>query len=353
MPATALFRCDAGPAIGLGHLMRSLALAQAWRDAGGRAVFACAGVAEGAERLRAEGMELRSIAAPAGSSQDAAATMSLAGELHAEWLALDGYHFDEGFHRSLAAQAPLLLLDDHARLPSYHAHIVLNHNVYAAPGMYAGKVDGAELLLGLRYALLRREFRLPAELGAAPDIATDIVVTMGGSDPQNVTGHVLAALQQVSAPWQRVTIVLGGGNVHADELRTALAGINLPIRLLHDVQDMRSVLAGSQAAISAGGGTCAELARMGVPMLLGVIAENHAGTVEEFARQSMAVNVGWFQRLSSAELARRVEEFLRDGPLRRQLAQKAQSQVDGRGAERVVAAMLARTPQPARGEAHA
>ncbi|MFM8983470.1 MAG: hypothetical protein ACKOLA_11305 [Spartobacteria bacterium] len=42
MPSTLLIRTDASVSMGTGHVMRMIALAQAWQDGGGEAVFLCA-----------------------------------------------------------------------------------------------------------------------------------------------------------------------------------------------------------------------------------------------------------------------------------------------------------------------
>ena len=109
-----LFRADASVSIGTGHVMRCLALAQAWQDAGGRAVFAMAeSTAAVLEMLRTIGFEVLAVSARAGTDEDSRQTASLALEQGAEWVAVDGYQFGADFQRTLrAAGLRILFLDD-------------------------------------------------------------------------------------------------------------------------------------------------------------------------------------------------------------------------------------------------
>src|SRR5947209_10124385 len=105
-PPRLLFRADADPRMGTGHLMRCLALAQAWLDLGGEATLltACA-LPELNARTIAEGVRVEPLAVPAGSDADAERTRTITAELGAEWIVLDGYHFSPEFQRRVRGES--------------------------------------------------------------------------------------------------------------------------------------------------------------------------------------------------------------------------------------------------------
>jgi len=95
-------RADASIAIGTGHVMRCLALGQAWQDAGGRVVFATIGLTSPVEqRLRSEGIEIVKFNGAPGSVQDASQLEELACAHHADWVVVDGYQFEAEYQRKV------------------------------------------------------------------------------------------------------------------------------------------------------------------------------------------------------------------------------------------------------------
>ena len=188
--------------MGTGHVMRSLALAQAWQDEHRDVTFAMAEHVDRIDaRLTGEGMKLALLDAEPGSEDDARRRSPPRG-IAAHWVVLDGYHFGDDFQRAMKdAGLQVLAVDDYGHCEHYWADIVLNQDVNAAPELYTSRGHATRLLLGTQYVLLRREFSvLPRPAIEARDAARRILVTLGGADPWNFTARILNGLAQYGPP---------------------------------------------------------------------------------------------------------------------------------------------------------
>jgi len=334
MDKTLLIRADTGKHIGTGHVMRCLALAQAWQDRGGHAIFAMATEVPALEaRLRSEGMEIVHLSTKPGSVDDARQTADLAQHREAVWIIVDGYHFDAEYQRIIKdAGLHLLFIDDYGHAAYYRADIVLNQNIHAHEGLYLNRAPYTQLLLGTRYVLLRREFlKWRGWERKIPKVARKVLITMGGVDSENVTLKVIGALEQVHIDELEAVVVVGGGNPHSEALESAIRNLRVSIRLERNVKNMPELMTWADLAISGGGTTCWELAFMGVPNLIVILAENQRPIAEGLDRAGVAVNSGWYTDLSSAEITRTLTHLLVEEKQRARMSQRARELVDGKG----------------------
>ena len=269
-PGTLILRADASVAMGTGHVMRCLALAQAWQDEGGSCVFAMGESTPAVEqRLRAEKCEVSTVIASPASQQDAAQVVELAAIHHARWIVMDGYQFDAGYQRALkAAGLHVLIVDDGGRCGSYCADLVLDQNPDAGELAYRNREAHTQLLLGTRYVMLRREFTAWRESKReTPPVARRLLVTIGGSDPGGLTLKIVAALRNGAAPSLTTTVVAGGSNPRRAELQRAAGADPSSIQLRCDPPNMPELMAQSDMAVICAGGTLWELLYMRCPSL--------------------------------------------------------------------------------------
>lgn len=336
-----LLRADAGGHLGTGHVFRCLALAQAWQDAGGRVVLLGGGCAGLLPRLAAAGVAVETMASEFGGEDDAAQTVAMARRVGAAWVALDGYHFGAEYQRRVRQSGCRpLVVDDYGHAGGYHADLILNQNLGADEATYRRRDDGAELLLGLRFAMLRREFEpYQGWTRTVPPRAGSVLVTLGGTDPANVTGKAVEALRLLADPTLSALVLVGAGNPRADELREAARGSSTPIELRANVSDMPAVLARADIAVGAGGTSSWERAFLGLPGLVTVLADNQRDLAAACERHGLAANLGEHATVTARGLAERLRLLVEDGAARAEMARRGQALVDGLGAGRVVARM--------------
>lgn len=317
--------------------MRCLALGQAWQDAGGGVVFVTACQTDGLlQRLGEAGFDIHRLVKSYPDPGDWGHTRDVLAAHPDAWFVIDGYHFDETYQKRVKeAKHRLLVIDDMVRLKHYHADIILNQNL-SAKSLHYSHEPHTRLLLGTKYVLLRREFLTwrgqPREI---PEVARRVLVTLGGGDPDNQTLKVIQALHGVDIPSLEVTVVIGASNPHAESLEAAARQSHTPVRFVHDARNMPELMSWADVAIAAGGSTAWELAFMGLPAVFLVLAENQRSIPESLERAGAALDLGWYSRVSAADIREALMSLLISREKRAEMTQRCRRLVDGAGAQRV------------------
>jgi UDP-2,4-diacetamido-2,4,6-trideoxy-beta-L-altropyranose hydrolase len=335
-----LFRTEASVAIGTGHVMRCLALAQAWQDIGGHATFAMVEATPAVEdRLRSEGFDIVRFGLKVGSLADAQETARLALERSASWVVVDGYSFSAEYQASLRAdERKILFIDDNGHAGRYSADIVLNQNAHATEALYVDRGASTQLLLGPRFAMLRREFAPCREwIRNIPEIAHHVLVTMGGSDPDNITERVIEAIR--AEPALTATVVVGGSNPHLSKLRAAVREAGHSIELVENAVNMPELMAKADIAVAGAGTTSWEMCFLGLPALLIVLADNQRPAAAEVSGRGAAISLGEGADITAGALTDQLRKVVSSPQLRRAMSECGRELVDGRGAERVAQAL--------------
>src|SRR5439155_10508278 len=137
----------------------------------------------------------------------------------------------------------------------------------------AKRVPYTTLLCGPRCGLLRWEFRSWEKWKrAVAPIGREVLVRMGGSDPENITSLVIRALGLLNVEFE-ARVVAGGSNPHITQLESLVSQTS-HIELHTDSSNISELMAWADVAISAAGSTCWEICLLGLPAILIDLAEN-------------------------------------------------------------------------------
>ncbi len=345
MRPSLVIRADGGTRQGTGHLMRCLALAQEWQARGGQVHFVSACESEGLrQRIAQGGFGLIPVHHPFPHPADWEVLAAVLGDHDGAWVVLDGYHFDSTYQlRIKEAGCRLLVIDDMAPLPHYYTDVLLNQNIHAPDLPYRCE-PSTQLLLGNRYALLRSDFLTWRDWQREiPAVAHKVLVTLGGSDPQNQTIKVIGALKHMAMKGLEALVIVGPANDQVDSLQSVVRASGVSARLICNPTSMAELMAWADVALSAAGSTCWELAFMGVPSLMLVLADNQQPIAEKSSEAEAGVNLGWYHEVTERQIAQSLSTLIHDRSRRELMSRKGRDLIDGLGSQRVISALGVKT----------
>ena len=289
------FRIDISNEIGTGHYMRMSALADAFAGLGHRCEF----FKGEDEPVDYSGFNI---------------------------IIVDTYEVNDNYIAGLNAPNRSLVCYDDNALYTYNCDILLNANLYA--GVLKFKLAGKSphMLLGGKYALLRREFQENAPI-TINEHANNVFVCFGGSDLRNMTPLVVDALQGINGV--RLSVVLGG-YTKCDEQVFAVAGENTII--YKTPESMREVMRSCDIAVASSGTMTYELAALGLPSITISQAENQFLIAEYMSRNGLMSCVGNWMDVDFDHLRDEVEVLLADYGRRKTESAGLMKAVDKNGA---------------------
>lgn len=346
---TILFRADANPSIGFGHIMRCLSIADAAKAFHQEAVFLLADPAV-QELVRARGFRTAVLGTDYKSMESETEKVGAVIEKYrAGILFVDSYFVTEQYLNTLwnmcrRVNCRLVYMDDVLAFP-YPCDVLINYNIYGPDADYDGLYKGAEhtpeFLLGTSFAPLRSEFQ-NLKSRAVRRQGKHILISTGGSDSEHMT---LALVEEIKKREDSVTFHIVIGAMNADRDTVSVRAEKVKNIVLHEnVSNMSELMQEADAAVSAAGSTLYELCAAQTPAVTYILADNQIPGAEGFARRGILKNCGDVRVFGSRELAKRlVQEAVSlcgQYDRRCRIAENMSGVVDGRGAERIVKAIV-------------
>lgn len=345
------FRVDGGgDSLGLGHLVRCLAIAEALKERYKTHIrFICRDYPKGIQLIQSHHFSVDTIPPQCNLEEDLCKSIALIND--ADIVIADSYTFNTEYLRRLKNHRKIVAIDDmmDRDLP---VDVVIG-NAYATREDYGSKIAKETILLsGPDYLPLRKEFQQISER-SIPDELSTVLITFGGEDPQNVTQHVVESIATYPKKLS-LKILIGAAYPHSKSLERALEQSRHPYEVYCNIPNVLPLFQQCDVAITAAGTTVWELAACGIPMLIIQSADNQTKVVEYVRQKELGVFLGRYDCISSYELNQGLQK-LENKQIRVDFSRHSQHLVDGKGADRIAEALIGielRRPDPDPGGEH-
>ena len=271
-----IFRADGGSRIGLGHIMRCLAIAEMVGDLF-RMSFAIQHPSDAIQQLLLQAsFDIISLPETTNYESDAQSfSKHLTGQ---EFIILDGYSFDADYQKLLKQHCRKLIAIDDLVAWHQYADVVINHGGNAQVTDYQTE-NYTQFLLGTAYAMLRKPFLKAPKHQLVNEISAfqpqRILVNLGGADSENISQRVVGSLIQNSSI-RHVVVVLGAANPHGACFATYDAQ-RVQIRSNLSPEEIVDVIDSCDAAIVSCSTISYEVASIGKPFIGILTANNQSG----------------------------------------------------------------------------
>jgi len=328
------FRVDASSDIGIGHLIRCLALSEEFTKRG----YNCNVISkieneELISRIIKNKINFQKIKPKVTLEEDRNIVIKFSNEYDIDWIITDHYGLNSEYIKELKKNNfKVLSIDDTAQI-HYYSDILLNQNIGSEKLKFSTE-KYTKFLLGTNYVMIRNQL-LRRDEKNEKNTVEKILITLGGTDEDNLTLEIIKILEDINDKTEFL-VLIGPLNPHENNIKDYIKEKGLKIKLIKSLEDISNIYLESDIAISAGGSSCYELAYFGIPNIIITVADNQLNIAKELDNQEISIYLGIKHEIKREQLKNKVKELINNHSLRKNLSQNGKKLVDGKGKERIV-----------------
>ena len=343
-----VFRVDASLKIGTGHVMRCLTLANLLKKKFVDVSFICREhkgnlinyILENGFHVHVLKESIQPIPKKTNYAewlgvsyeQDANETIGFLKNMNIDWMIVDHYSIDIKWEKLVSPYYKKLMVIDDLANRRHHCDILLDQTYKRKEKDYNCLTNPeAILLLGPKYALLRREFSKlrNSSLGKKRNkTIKHIIVYLGGIDSENLTESVLDKLKYCNiSETTQITVLMGSQAPFLSQIRTAVKKSPFSAKIEIDTKHIAEIMSDADLSIGASGSTTWERCCLGLPSIQFCISDNQKFLSQILSRHNV------IKLIDSVD---QIPNLINDYPNWMLEASKLSSQIcDGDGANRI------------------
>jgi UDP-2,4-diacetamido-2,4,6-trideoxy-beta-L-altropyranose hydrolase len=329
-------RCDGGVSIGMGHIMRCLALANILSDTFDIRFVIQQSTDNVKQTIRSAGFEYTEIPRTNDFHQE---STYINEHLRPGCVViLDGYSFQSNYQKAIKENHHVLIAIDDLHAWRQYADIVINHGGNIKADSYI-KESYTKLLLGYDYLLLRKEFYDITRRKSIHSIEK-VILSFGASDEHNLTLRFASWILEHN-PTIKLHILASQINPHFSQLlQFAEHSSRMWIHFDITANQVIEIIQDSELLICPASTISLEGSAVGISILAGTTASNQMNNYETITKSGAALGLGDLIQCSKEDFLQAFDYICHNADaLNNQLIAQS-NMIDGKSANRILSEIM-------------
>lgn len=315
-----IFRADGGQEIGLGHIMRSLSLANYLKEE-----FSCSFATRNGdirihEIIRQSCQEV--IQLPEDGRHYAFFLEHLKGD---EIVVLDNYYYSSAYQKQIRDKGCKVACIDDMHDRYFVADAVINHAEGVAKEKYSVE-SYTRLMLGYDYALVRPEFMNNNPLEPS-ELVQDVLVCIGGADPHNLSLKIAYSLLSINSE-VKVSLVVGAAYQYRSSLKELRGLDRVRVHVNLSYMELAELMKQSDFGVLPASTIAIEACAARLPFATGYFVDNQIQIYQGLIKNQLAFDLGNLLTISQESLVDKLSCSLQNVEGFRQIRKVQQKKMD-------------------------